>query len=132
MNIGYISPNGKIYVCDSYGHLDLAEAICIENNYIDEIKKLTRRYSRLDCEQYLISKGYLAIYSRDVDHGCNIRARINQIVFPLVKLSNTQEQYIKDNLNNAFNSDQLDSMYKLLESNEYVDERNNIPAIYFS
>ncbi len=128
MNIGFMDPNGKMYICDSYGHLDLAESICDKYNYIDEIKQMTKYYSRLDCEQYLIAKGYLAIYSRSIEHGCHAIARINDTSFQPIKLSEYQEKFIRDNLSNAFNSEQLSSMYILLDYNDTVDDRLN----YFS
>jgi len=125
METGFMSPDGKMYTCQRFEHLSLAKKLCDKFGYLDEIKKLNKFYSGIDCENYLLSKGFLCIYSRNLTHGCIMNATIGNKTFLPVKLSDIQEKFIKDNLVNAFNSEQLKTMYDILSQNESVEERIN-------
>lgn len=124
---GFLSPEGKYYVCDYMEHLFLAEIICKENNYIDDIVKYSSDGTAniLDCEEYLFAKGYLGIASRYMAHSCYRGARIGEHDFGHVHLSEVQKKFLEDNLSNAWNEDQEVSMEKLLRWDDYVDELNN-------
>ena len=125
METGFMSPDGTMYVCQHFEHMSLAKELCDKFGYLDEIKQLNKFYSGIDCENYLLAKGFLCIYSRNITHGCIMNATIGDKTFLPVKLSNVQEKFIKDNLKNAFNSEQLETMYDILHWNESVEERIN-------
>lgn len=124
---GFISPDGKYYTCDYAQHIYLAQRICNENNYVQEIQKYTDGdVNLLDYEEYLYAKGYLGIASRYMAHSCYRGAIINNHDFGHVHLSECQKKFIKNNLNNAYNFDTLKSMEKLLQYDDYVDEINEL------
>lgn len=123
---GFIAPDGKYYTCGYMQHLNLAKRICIENCYEHEIQKYTNGcVNLLDYEEYLYAKGYLGIAGRYMSHSCYRGAIIGNHDFGHCHLSNFQKDFIKRNLNNAFNYEMLETMEKLLQYDDYVDDINN-------
>lgn len=126
INCGFIAPDGTYYTCGYMEHLWLAERICKENGWIEEIKKyIARSYpTGLDYEEFLFSKGYLEIASRYVSHSCMRGASIGDTDFPHIHLSEKQKEFLQNNLENANNEEQVKWMMDLLEFDEDVDEYN--------
>lgn len=123
LKLGFMSPDGKFYECEYYGHLDLAEKICEETGLIQELKELSllnKYVSRLDCENFLVAKGYLEICSRNASHSCEYMRGVSVMDerIPRVNLSDIQKVFLKDNLENAWNEELCDSMYHILRWNE--------------
>ena len=58
-DIGYLAPDGTLFECESWEHLDLAERM---------VEKLTDRpfANRLQAEDYLLDHGFVAVRARDV------------------------------------------------------------------
>ena len=122
INLGFISPSGEMYTCQPFEHLDLAKELCSKLGYLDDIEKINKFYSSIDCENYLLAKGFLCIYSRNITHGCVQKAQIGNATYPYICLSSIQEKFIKNNLTNAFNMEQLDAMHLILDRNNYLNE----------
>lgn len=122
INLGFISPHGEMYTCRPFEHLDLAKELCSKLGYLDDIEKINKFYSSIDCENYLLAKGFLCIYSRNMMHGCVQKIQIGDVTFPYMRLSSIQEKFIKNNFINAFNMDQLEAMHRILDRNNYLNE----------
>lgn len=122
INLGFMSPSGEMYTCQPFEHLDLAKELCSKLGYLDNIEKINKFYSSIDCENYLLAKGFLCIYSRNMMHGCVQKIQIGDVVFPYICLLSIQKKYIKNNLTNAFNMYQLEAMHRILDRNNYLNE----------
>lgn len=122
VNLGFMSPSGKMYTCQPFEHLDLAKELCSKLGFLDNTEKINKFYSSIDCENYLLAKGFLCMYSRNMMHGCAQKVQIGDVTFPYICLSSIQEEFIKNNLINAFNMEQLEAMHLILDRNNYLNE----------
>ena len=118
MELGYLSPSGEMYVCKPFEHLSLAKDLCTKLGFLEDISNLNKHYSSVDCENYLLAKGFVAIYSRSMTHICCSTIQIGAKCFPHKQLSKIQEEFIKSNLKDAFNTQQLDAICFLLDCND--------------
>lgn len=57
--IGYLSPSGEFYKCESYEHMYYSEQLC-EEIYPYEVAR------DIFAEDYLLSKGWIVFRARDV------------------------------------------------------------------
>ena len=115
MNLGYLSPSGKMYICSSYGHMELAMRIC--NTYENPEYELK---NSLDCETYLLDIGYVCIRSRSVvyehfttrDFSKHFNAKVCVNI-----LTDAQKNFLKQLFKNDewYNTDQMDMAQQILE-----------------
>lgn len=73
--IGYLSPEGHFYKCESYGHLSKAREICVS--------LFNKKFSHIvRCENYLLENGFVVFQVRNVYKNDKRNALTNaQIVF---------------------------------------------------
>lgn len=69
VNLGFMSPSGEMHTCRPF-------------EYLDDIEKINKFYSSIDCENYLLAKGFLCIYSRNMMHGYVQKIQIGDVTFP--------------------------------------------------
>ena len=101
--IGMLSPDGKFYECDSYGHLSLAEDLC------KDLFNKTDFYRTIQCEDYLISKGFIVFQARHVYNG-------------FFEISKEQLDFIKLHTDEFNESQRVDINNLLFYSREVQDE----------
>lgn len=88
--IGVLSPDGKFYKCESYGHLSLAKELCktlFNKEFLSGVK----------CEDYLLENGYIVFQTRHVYNGF---FKITDEQFEFIKL-HTDDFYVmqKEDIN---------------------------------
>lgn len=118
MNLGYLSPSGQMYVCDYFGHLELARKIC--NTYE---KPFIELMNSSDCELYLLDIGYVCIRSRSVEYrpfttrkfGSHFGAKVCVNL-----LTDAQNDFIRNlfETKSWYNIDQMDSAQMILDYDE--------------
>ena len=71
IDLGYLTPEGELLKCwCSWGHLVLAQKICNDLN--------VKCPTRVDCEQYLLSIGYIGIRAHDIMYDIRIKVTDEQ------------------------------------------------------
>lgn len=103
--IGLLSPEGKFYECDSYGHLSLAEDLCAT------LYKKTDFYHSVECEDYLIKKGFIVFQARHVYNG-------------FFEITKEQFDFIKSHTDDFNESQRIEVNNLLFYSREVQDEEN--------
>ena len=106
MVIGYLAPDGEFTICNSYGHLDCAAAIC---------RKMGKEfYNRYLCEEYLFDIGYIAFRKYDV-----LTHMVKGDGEPNV-LTDEQVDFINEHQNDWNNLSQMDSVAELIRRQELL------------
>jgi hypothetical protein len=120
MKLGFLSPDGKLYECHSYDHLDTAMKICKSfENPVYELR------TNLDCEDYLMDIGYVCLRARTVNFSSFCSKKYSQhfnAKFCINFLTNSQRAYLKELFKNDawFNVDQMDSADDILKYDELL------------
>ncbi len=107
---GYLSPDGILYECTSFGHLDLAEELT------EKISGGDFTYiSPLECEEYLFKNGYICIRTRDVYGLIGYYIAPNEGKEERYHLTNAQKSYLDnlytENINDSLRKS-IDHMYE--------------------
>lgn len=118
MNLGYLSPSGKMYTCSSYGHMELATKIC--STYENPVYELK---NSLDCEVYLLDIGYVCIRSRSVEYSSFTTRKFGKYFGAKVcvnLLTDAQKYFIKNlfETDSWYNTDQMDAAQKIIDYDE--------------
>lgn len=126
MNLGYLSPDGKFYSCNSFEHLDLAYKICskitklVYNTPIELVNKI-------EAEKYLEDIGYICFRSRDINyyHFCSkdykniLNIADNKYLINL--LTDTQLNYL-NTIEDFDNLEQIDCVNRIIKDNAELKE----------
>lgn len=120
MNLGYLSPSGKMYTCSSYGHMELAMKIC--NTYENPVYELK---NSLDYEVYLLDIGYVCIRSRSVEYSAFTTRKFGKYFGAKVcvnLLTDAQKDFIKNlfGTDSWYNTDQMDAAQKILDYDDLL------------
>lgn len=120
MNLGYLSPSGKMYTCSSFGHMELAMKIC--NTYEKPVFELT---NSLDCEMYLLDIGYVCIRSRSVEYSSFTTRKFGNYFGAKVcvnLLTDAQRDFIRNLFETSswYNTDQMDAAQMILDYDELL------------
>ena len=120
MKLGFLSPDGKLYECNSYDHLDMAMKIC--KSFEQPIYELR---TNLDCEDYLMDIGYVCLRARTVNFSNYTTRKYAEhfgAKFCINFITEAQREYIKNLYMNDewFNTDQMDSADSILKYDELL------------
>ena len=121
MKLGYLSPSGKMYDCNSSGHMDLAMRIC------NSLKPIYELRNSVDCEQYLLNLGYVCFRSHSVEYNTFTDKKFSKHfnVEECVNILTLEQQVFIEKLfkdNKWFNTDQIDAVTNILEYDKMMKE----------
>ena len=109
--IGYLAPDGNLFECEAWGHMDKAKEVCLAL-YGEDF------YSGVKAEEYLLSKGFVILYARSVGFW-----KFN--VDRLKTLSPQQKYFLMDEEKLCEIDEKVQSIKDILEHNDCVNRWRN-------